>query len=130
MGLPMYEEMDTITLNGIVKDLGIGSLFKTVINKNESIYDLKKAILWELRPMYQDIAAIGIQIWTVRIPKNDTRFERLKNDDETVENLLGGEHIRYAISKIKEHFSNLNEDDIHMVVLGIQYVITPRVHQT
>ncbi|GBC36522.2 hypothetical protein GLOIN_2v1485175 [Rhizophagus irregularis DAOM 181602=DAOM 197198] len=49
---------------------------------------------------------------------NDTKIERLKNDDETVESLLGGEKIRYAISRIKEHFSNLNEDDIHMVVLA------------
>ncbi|RGB39618.1 hypothetical protein C1646_754251 [Rhizophagus diaphanus] len=90
MGLHMYEEMNTITLNGIVKDLGIGSLFKTVINKNESIYNLKKAIL----------------------------IKRLKNDDETVESLLGREKIQYAISRIKEHFSNLNEHDIHIVVLG------------
>uniref|UniRef100_U9SYN2 Uncharacterized protein n=1 Tax=Rhizophagus irregularis (strain DAOM 181602 / DAOM 197198 / MUCL 43194) TaxID=747089 RepID=U9SYN2_RHIID len=55
---------------------------------------------------------------------NDTKIERLKNDDETVESLLGGEKIRYAISRIKEHFSNLNEDDIHMVVLASRYTIS------
>lgn len=130
MGLHMYEEMDTITLNGIVKDLGFGSYFEITIDKNKSIYQLKKAILRELKHIYPNIDAIGIQIWTVQIPKNDARFERLKNDDETIENLLGGEKIRYAISNIQEHFRNLNKDDVHMVVLGIQYVITPRVQRT
>lgn len=95
MGLPVYEEMATpsiestkITLNGIIKELGLGSFFEVSIDKDQSIFKLKEEIYEKVQASLPNniVGGISIKLWSVRVPRNDSKIDQLKEDvNATVE---------------------------------------------
>ncbi|CAG8678308.1 1492_t:CDS:2 [Funneliformis mosseae] len=96
MGLLMYKEMDVITLNCIVTEPP-RTVFDISINKNKIVQD-------------------------------DSRLEQLRDPDVSVDNVLDKEEvneIQHVIDKIKNHFKDTDNNNIHVIVQGEYQINNP-----
>lgn len=129
MGLPVYEEitapsaeMSKVTLNCIVKE-NPEVVVQVSIDRNKSVYMLKKAIKEEFQVAFKDIDAAGIKIWFAQIADDDERLRQLSDDDTSVESVFGTSETHEASQvmwKVEYFLSrfNMNDDAIHVIVQG------------
>ncbi|PKY58529.1 hypothetical protein RhiirA4_550090 [Rhizophagus irregularis] len=111
-------ESTKITLNGIIKELGLGSFFEVSIDKDQSIFKLKEEIYEKVQASLPNniVGGISIKLWSVRVPRNDSKIDQLKEDvNATVENVLGGVEVG-SFHFVRDCFDNLNSSEIHIVI--------------
>ncbi|CAG8580328.1 14230_t:CDS:2 [Funneliformis mosseae] len=80
------------------------------INKNKSILELKDAIKEKLQDTFWNIDTIDIKLWNMQIAQDDLRLDVL-NKEEVNE-------VQYVTDKIKKHFKDTDNNNIHIIIQG------------
>ncbi|RHZ88172.1 hypothetical protein Glove_26g324 [Diversispora epigaea] len=81
------------------------------------VYRLKEKVLEKNKNHFQNVDAINLKIWSVRVSRDNPQIDEIKGEYESVETILAGNVVKSA-SIIKECFKNINTLDLHFVVQG------------
>jgi hypothetical protein len=109
--------MSDITLSCLIQGTSLDNYFKVTIGKNNDISDLKEIIWKKKQNTFSSIDANEIKLWKVSVPTNEKeKFDRLRRNESTVENLLNGVTIRDATDEIEEVFGSPVKKHIHVII--------------